>query len=127
MIEFTVPENPDPGVLAHPYFVFADTVGLPMERLDEWHGRSDDRYRTMYLIDTDGGVWVARGQLPEDGEPPTPTTAEARAWARSHGLAVGTRGRLPTTVQDRYDKWVTDYFGPWPSTFSVIATPEATT
>lgn len=118
MIEFTIPENPDPEVLAHPYFVFADAVGLPMERLDYWQSRFDGRHRVMVLMDTDGALWAARGEMPEPGGPPTPTAAEARAWAQAKGLAVGSRGRLPVTVLDAYNDWVADYLGAWPSTFT---------
>lgn len=119
---FTIPANPDPEVLAWPYFYFADLVGLPMERLDEWKGHlavSDSGvHRTMCLVDVDGEEWLAEGDT--NATTPTPVCdADVRAWARSKHVPVASGGRVPRSVRTAYDTWAANYLGPWPDEFRI--------
>lgn len=123
---FTIPENPEPEVLAWPYFHFADLVGLPMERLDEWRGHlavtCTGVHRTMCLVDVDGEQWVAEGDAAGTAAPTR--AADVRAWARSRNIAVTSGGRVPPAVRTAYETWANNYFGPWPETFRITSVPD---
>lgn len=120
---FNIPPNPDPGMLAWPYFVFADEVGVAMERLDGWYQGINGPRRQMYLVDVDGGTWVAEGEIAEADRNHMATTGEVRDWALTTGyppgIPVSRRGRL------RKEIWAAfaTYGGPWPTTFRVVSVP----
>lgn len=48
---------------------------------------------------------VSRGQARRAGRPASTRqrSADIRAWAKEHGIAVSERGRIPVTVVEQYD------------------------
>ena len=78
--------------------VFAETRPLAQEWTYRFLGAVlanyyDDRHATPLVADL-----LPAGPVPS----PEPTTAEVRAWARQHGLAVADHGRLPPHVWTAY-------------------------
>jgi hypothetical protein len=78
--------------------VFAETRQLAQEWTYRFLGAA-----LAYHHDDLGAVPLV-ADLPAGGPvpPPQPTTAEVRAWARAHGIAVPDRGRLRPEVWDAY-------------------------
>jgi hypothetical protein len=74
--------------------VFAETRPLAQEWAYRFLGAAIAHH------DDDRDVNTLVADLPLAGEvpPPAPTTAEVRAWARDHGLAVADRGRLDPDI-----------------------------
>ena len=78
--------------------MFAETRALAQEWTYRFLGAAvashhDDRHTAPLIADL-----PLAGPVP----PPQPTTAEVRAWAQEHGLAVADRGRLPPDVWTAY-------------------------
>jgi hypothetical protein len=70
--------------------VFTETRPLAQE----WAYRFFGAAVAHHDDDRDAGALVAELPLAGQVPPPAPTTAEVRAWARDHGLAVADKGRL---------------------------------
>jgi hypothetical protein len=87
--------------------VFAETRPLAQEWTYRFLGAAlahhDDDHAASHLLDD----LPPAGPLPL----PAPTTGEVRAWARQHGLAVASRGRLHPDVWAAYRERVAEETG----------------
>jgi hypothetical protein len=67
--------------------------------------RNADRFRSLMTPFVDHARKVGRGESarPVRRMADRRRSAEVRAWARDHGIAINERGRIPTSVIEQYE------------------------